>query len=103
MLSFASAEGLQLTLQVKYVYRHYYSTRPNPKRKVHVQMDIVYPDDQPLQIYLDEGREVGFGKGTTAAEWPGGGPLPEFCKLRLSVSRIMRLSGAGDLFLKLTG
>jgi hypothetical protein len=60
---------------------------------------IVYPDDQPLQIYLDEGREVEFGKGT-AAVWLG---LPEFCKLRLSVSRIMRLSGAGDLFLKLTG
>lgn len=83
--------ALANTPQVKYIYHHFY-----PDRSVLVG---AIPG-QPLEICLDEGRVVEFGKGT-AAERLGGGPLPEFCKLRLAVSRIMSLSGAADLFPKL--
>jgi hypothetical protein len=58
------------------------------------------PGPGPLYIKLQDGSEIIFGKGRNA-EQLGVGPLPELCRLRLAVTRALRLSGASRLMGKL--
>ncbi|KAF8802191.1 hypothetical protein BYT27DRAFT_7197275 [Phlegmacium glaucopus] len=56
----------------------------------------------PLYIKLRDGSEIEFGRGQDGKRL-GVGPLPRLCKLRLAVTRALRLSGAARLMARLIG
>jgi hypothetical protein len=56
----------------------------------------------PGYIQLGDGEEIGFGKGPESSQLQVGlGPHPLLCNLKLAVSRILKMSGAGELIARL--
>jgi len=56
----------------------------------------------PGFIKLKDGDEIQFGQGE-AKDIGGcpGGPLPALCNLQYAVARVLRMSGAADMFAQL--
>ena len=49
---------------------------------------------------LQDGDQIFFGKGKDGQKF-GGGPLPLLCNIRLAVARVLKLSGAASVIVRI--
>ena len=49
---------------------------------------------------LRDGDQIFFGKGKDGQNF-GGGPLPLLCNIRLAVARVLKLSGAASVIMRI--
>ena len=49
---------------------------------------------------LRDGDQIFFGKGKNGQKF-GGGPLPLLCNIRLAVARVLKLSGAASVIVRI--
>lgn len=57
-------------------------------------------DTGPAGINLRDGDEIHFGGGAKG-DRHGGGPLPLLCNVQLAVARVLHMSGAAEVIMKL--